>query len=78
MPQVNITFAIETNTGATSGRISTTEELSDSLYSSLHESVYRGTRDAENWIKNNLFGLVVSQTGVTGDWKVISPMITKR
>lgn len=78
MPKVNITFAVESESGSTSGRISTTEELSESLISSLHDSVYRRTGDAENWIKNNLFGLVVEQTGWRGGWRVVAPEITRR
>lgn len=78
MPTVNITFAVQSESGSTSGRISTTEELSDSLAKALHESVYRGTGDAENWIRNNLFGLVTEQTGFSGNWRVVSPMITIR
>lgn len=76
MPKVNITFAVQSS-GSKSNRVSTTQELSTELYESLHQSVYRGTGDAERWIQNNLFGLVSQQLGVSGNWHVVDPMITK-
>jgi len=75
MATVNITFAVKT-ANTTTNRISVTQIMSEDLYDSLHKSIYFNSRDAESWIKNNLFGKV-TELGIRESWEVVSPMITK-
>ena len=73
----NITFAVQVN-GHVSNRISKTLEMSEDLFNSLLQAVYRRTGDAENWVKVNLFGLVTEQLGQIGSWSAVGVEITRR
>ena len=76
MVKINITFAVLAN-GTTSGRLSKTLDVSEGIYNSLHQSVYRNTGDAAMWVKNNLFGMVTEQLGNIGSWHPVGVEVTK-
>lgn len=75
MPRINITFRAETQT-STTGTISHTTEVSQELYEALNQSVYFGNGDAQNWIKNNLFGRV-QELGIRDGWRPIDVLVTR-
>ena len=75
MPKVNITFRAQTQ-NSTTGTISHTTEVSQELWESLNNSVYLANGDAENWVKNNLFGRV-SELGIRDNWRPVGVLVTK-
>ena len=75
MPKINITFRAQTP-DKTTGTISHTTELSQELYESLNHSVYLANGDAENWVKNNLFGRV-AELGIRDNWRPVGVLVTK-
>lgn len=74
MPKINITFRAETKNSITE-TISHITEVSQELYEALHQSVYFGNGDAQNWIKNNLFGRV-QELGIKDDWRPVDVLVT--
>lgn len=76
MAKVNITFKAKTAT-STTGTISHTADLDESLADSLNRAVYLRSGDAENWVKMNLFGRV-TELGIRESWTPVDVLVTKR